>query len=101
MDNVINKNKNLIEVLESSELIKKLDYYKNKVTSNCDIMNLINRYNNSSDDYEKMDIKRKVYKDEDYNQYMKYYNELFYYVLDINNRFRVYTNGKECSKWEL
>lgn len=98
MDNVINKTKNLIEVLEGSELIKKLDYYKNKVTSNCDIMNLINRYNKSSDDYEKMDIKIKVYKYEDYNQYMKYYNELFYYVLDINNRFRVYTNGKECSK---
>lgn len=98
MDNVINKTKNLIEALESSELIKKLDYYKNRVTSNDDIMNLINRYNNSNDDYEKMDIKRKVYKYEDYELYMKYYNELFYYVLDINNRFRVYTNGKECSK---
>lgn len=98
MDNVINKTKNLIEALESSELIKKLDYYKNRVTSNDDIMNLINRYNNSNGDYEKMDIKRKVYKYEDYELYMKYYNELFYYVLNINNRFRVYTDGKECSK---
>ena len=40
MDNVINKTKNLIEVLEGSELIKKFDYYKSKVISNKDIMNL-------------------------------------------------------------
>jgi len=97
MDNVINKTKKLIEVIDSSDLIKNLDYYKNKVVINSDIMNLIDKYNNSNDDYEKMAIKREVYKYEDYSLYMKYYNELFYYVLEINNRFRMYTDERGCS----
>jgi len=96
MDNVIEKTKNLIEVLEGSELIKNLDYYKNKVLCNKEIMYLINKYNNSNDEYEKLDIKNKIYKYEEYKLYMKYHNELFYYVLDINNRFKKLTNERRC-----
>lgn len=97
MDNVIDKTKKLIEVIDSSDLIKNLNYYKNKVVLNSEIMNLIDKYNDSNDDYEKIVIKREVYKYEDYSLYMKYYNELFYYVLEINNRFRVYTDERGCS----
>lgn len=96
MDNVINKTKKLIEVIDGSELIKNLEYYKNKVVLNNDIMFLIDKYNNSNDDYEKLSIKRDVYKYDDYNLYMKYYNELFYIVLDINKRFKNYTDGSGC-----
>ena len=96
MDNVIAKTKNLIEVFNSSELIKNLEFYKNKVLSNNEIMKLINKYNSSKDDYEKMSIKRDIYKYDDYNLYMKYYNELFYIVLDINKRFRMYTDERGC-----
>lgn len=96
MDNVIDKTKKLIEVIDSSDLIKNLDYYKNKVVCNNDIMNLINKYNKSNDDCEKMDIKMRVYKYEDYSNYMKYYNELFYYVMDINKRFKMYTDERGC-----
>ena len=42
---------------------------------------MINKYNNSNDEYEKISIKKDIYKFNDYNLYMKYYNELFYYVL--------------------
>ena len=94
MDNVITKTKELIEVIESSEFIKNLDYYKNRVIINKDIMSMIDKYNNSDDDYTKMDIKRNIYKYEDYNMYMKYYNELFYYVLKINNMFKSFTNER-------
>ena len=97
MDNVILKTKKLIEVFDSSELIKNLDYYKNKVINNKEIMNMINKYNNSNDEYEKISIKKDIYKFNDYNLYMKYYNELFYYVLTINNKFRSFTNERGCS----
>ena len=97
MDNVILKTKKLIEGFEASELIKSLDYYKNKVIKNKEIMNLINKYNNSNDEYEKISIKKDIYKFNDYNLYMKYYNELFYYVLTINNKFRNFTNERGCS----
>lgn len=96
MDNVIAKTKNLIEVFNSSELIKNLDFYKHKVLSNNEIMDLINKYNSSNDYYEKVSIKRDIYKYDDYSLYMKYYNELFYIVLDINKRFRTYTDERGC-----
>ena len=94
MDNVIAKTKKLIEVIESSDLIKNLDYYKNKIIVNKDIMDMINKYIVSEDDYVKVDIKRNIYKYEDYNMYMKYYNELFYYVLKINNMYKSFTNER-------
>ena len=96
MDKVILKTKKLIEVIDSSELIKNLNYYKNKVVINEEIMVLINKYNNSNDDYEKISLKERIYKYEDYNLYMKYYNELFYYVLKINNMFRKFTDERGC-----
>ena len=97
MDNVIEKTKKLIEVIDGSDLIKNLDYYKNRVVLNSEIMTMIDKYNNSNDDYEKMYLKDKIYKYEDYSLYMKYYNELFYYVLKINGMFRRYTSDGGCS----
>lgn len=96
MDNVITKTKELIEVIDSSDLIKKMNYYKNRVLNNKNIMNMIDKYNNTSDDYVKLDIKRNIYKYEDYNMYMKYYNELFYYVLKINNMYKSFTSESGC-----
>lgn len=96
MDNVIDKTKKLIEVMESSEVIRNLDYYKNRVILNSEIMSLLDEYNNSNDDYEKVFLKEKIYKYDDYNFYMKYYNELFYYVLKINSNFRKYTDVRGC-----
>ena len=97
MDKVIQKTKHLIEVIEESELIKNLEYYKNKVVINKEIMTLIDKYNNSNDDYEKISLKEKIYKYDDYKLYMKYYNELFYYVLSINNMFKKFTNYRGCN----
>lgn len=97
MDNVIDKTKKLIGVIDSSDLIKNLDYYKNKVILNGEIMILIDKYNKSNDDYEKISLKGKIYKYEEYNLYMKYYNELFYYILKINNMFKKYTDDRGCN----
>ena len=96
MDNVILKTKKLLEVFEKSELIKNLDYYKNRVINNKDIMSMIDKYNDSNDEYEKMSIKKDIYKYDDYNLYMKYYNELFYYVMKINSMFRGFTSERGC-----
>ena len=49
MDNVIDKTKKLIDSFESSELISKLDYYKRIVIGNKELLDLIKRYNNSTD----------------------------------------------------
>ena len=95
MDNVIEKTKNLIEVFEESDLIKNLDHYKKIVLDNQELLELINKYNTSNDDYEKVSLKVKI---NSYKEYMKYYNELFYYVMDINKRFKKYTDVRGCHK---
>lgn len=98
MDNVIEKTKNLIEVFEESDLIKNLDHYKKIVLDNQELLELINKYNTSNDDYEKVSLKVKINSYKEYKEYMKYYNELFYYVTDINKRFKKYTDVRGCHK---
>ena len=98
MDNVIEKTKNLIEVFEESDLIKNLDHYKKIVLDNQELLELINKYKTSNDDYEKVSLKVKINSYKEYKEYMKYYNELFYYVMDINKRFKKYTDVRGCHK---
>lgn len=98
MDNVIEKTKNLIEAFEESDLIKNLDHYKKIVLDNQELLELINKYNTSNDDYEKVSLKVKINSYKEYKEYMKYYNELFYYVMDINKRFKKYTDVRGCHK---
>ena len=98
MDNVIEKTKNLIEVFEESDLIKNLDHYKKIVLDNQELLELINKYNTSNDDYEKVSLKVKINSYKEYKEYMKHYNELFYYVMDINKRFKKYTDVRGCHK---
>ena len=97
MDNVIEKTKELIKVFEGSDLIKNLEHYKSKVLLNDELINLIRKYNTCKDEYEMVALKKEIYKYEDYSLYMKYYNELFFYVLKINSRFKSYTDGRRCN----
>ena len=97
MQSVIDKTNKLINVLEDSEMIKNLEHYKHKVINNDKLFSLINKYNNTQDKYIKISLKEEIYKYEEYKEYMKYYNELFYYILKINNKFREYTNEKSCN----
>jgi len=69
MDNVIEKTKNLIEVFEESDLIKNLDHYKKIVLDNQELLELINKYNTSNDDYEKVSLKVKI---NSYKEYLLY-----------------------------
>ena len=98
MDNIIEKTKKLISVLDGSDLIHNLEYYKQRVVLNKKLLELINKYNNSNDNYEKISLKQEIYKDDNYKEYMKYYNELFFYILKINKKFRGYTSSKGCHK---
>ena len=100
MDNIIKKTKDLIKAFEESSLIHNLDYYKERVVLNKPLLELINKYNNSKDNYEKLSLKQEIYKDNNYREYMKYYNELFFYILKINKKFREYTLDRRCHKCE-
>ena len=62
------KTKKLIDSFENSNLIRKLDYYKEIVINNSELLELINKYNTSKDDYEKISLKEKIYKYSEYKE---------------------------------
>lgn len=68
MNNIIDKIKKLIDSFENSNLIRKLDYYKEIVINNSELLELINKYNTSKDDYEKISLKEKIYKYSEYKE---------------------------------
>ena len=96
MNDIIEKTNNLISVFEKSDLIKNLEYYKAKVIMNKKLLELINKYNKSNDEYEKISLKKEIFSYQECTEYMKYYNELFYYILKINKKFKEYTDVRGC-----
>ena len=54
MDDVIKRTKELIQVLEGSDLIRNLERYKARIMVKKNLLELIYKYNNSFDDYEKL-----------------------------------------------
>ena len=100
MNEIMEKTFELIDALEESDLIKELDKYKRRISSNESLSKLIKEGNTTSDKYILLDIKRRLYKDSDYKNYMDSYNKLMYIVMDINSRYNKLL-GKGCCKWEL
>lgn len=99
MNKIIEKTYELIDELDNSLLIKDLLFYKQKISSNKDIKRLICDYNNSLDT-EKYLIKKELYKNIDYNNYMKKYNELSLLVFKINGMYKKILNNNSCKNSE-
>ena len=45
-----------------------------------------------------MDIKKELFSNDDYKEYMKLYNELSMIILRINSKYKEYTNTKKEAK---
>ena len=97
MNEIMEKTFELIDAFEESDLIKELDKYKRRISSNESLSKLIKEGNTTSDKYMLLDIKRRLYKDSDYKNYMDCYNKLMYIVMDINSRYNKLI-GKGCCK---
>ena len=96
MHEIIEATYSLLDELDNSDIINNLVIYKDKVKNNKKIIDLINKGKKENDKYIIMDIKNKLYKDDDYKNYIKYYNELFYIVTRINNHYKKIVNDKKC-----
>ena len=97
MNNIIEKTYLLIDELDKSDIIKNITLYKEKILNNKDIKELLDKSKSTSDEYILYDIKNKLYKYNDYKEYIHYYNELNYIVMDINSRFKKLINTNICS----
>ena len=97
MHKIMEKTFELIDAMDESEMIKKLEESKRKVLENKEIQELLKVGNNTSIEYEQLEIKKKLYKYSEYREYMKYYDELMFLVMEINSYFKKITNsGRRC-----
>ena len=94
---IMEKTYELIDVLDSSSLIKDLTYYKNKILDNKKLCELIDKGNKEEDKYVLMSIKKELYEYLEYKEYMRLYNELSFIIMDINSRFKSLFNERMCS----
>lgn len=76
-----------IRELEDSKLIKELIYYRDRVKSNKEIMDLLSIIHKEEDDNMLIYYRKKIYSYDDYREYMIRYNELFMIVGSINKMF--------------
>ena len=97
MSEIIEKTYKLLDALDNSEVIKKLTYYKQKLEQDEEVLSLVKRINNEIDTNKKIELRKVIYNNDNYKNYIDAYNELNYIVLKINNKFSKYTNTKEGS----
>ena len=96
MNEIMDKTYELIDALDESELIRDIGIYRDKILEDNKLCELIKRGNTEDDEYIYLDIKRKLYKNEKYKNYMDKYNELMYLVMDINSRFNEILGKGSC-----
>lgn len=95
MGEIIEATYKFLDNLDKTDLIKNLTYYKQKLEKNSNILSLVSRYNKESDLNKKILLKKKLFKNSDYQNYMLYYNKLSFIILTINKQYAKYTNTKE------
>lgn len=98
MNKIINKTIKFLNILDNSDLIKDLTYYKEQIEKDDELLKLISVGNNTNNEEELLEIKRKLYNTALYKKYMESYNELFYIVLKINNKYSEFLNERSCHK---
>lgn len=96
MNEVIEKTYELLDYLDNSKIVKDLTTAKNKLLSNQDILNKIKKYQKE----ENITLKKEIFNNHDYANYIQCYNELSYLVMDINQRIKNMTGKKGCI-WKL
>ena len=95
MSEIINATYKLLDTLDREEVIKKLTLYKKILEQDEEVLSLVKRINNELDNSKKIDLRKQLYSNINYKNYMDSYNELNLIVLKINKKFSEYTNTKE------
>ena len=94
---IIDKTYEFLDTLDSSDLIKNLTKYKLRLLENKELLNEINKLKKEKETDKLIAGRKTIYQNKDYKEYMKYYNELSYLILKINNKYKEYTNTHTCS----
>lgn len=96
MNEVIEKTYELLDYLDNSKIVKELATAKKKLLSNQNILNKIKKYQKEKN----ITLKKEIFNNLDYANYIKCYNQLSYLVMEINKRIKNITGKKGCV-WKL
>ena len=100
MHPIINKTYELLDTLNNSGLIKKLDTSKKNIIKNKKLYDLIKKGKLSQNADEIVEIKKILLKNIDYKNYIEAYDLLNLIVLKINKKFNSYFENRKCVRWE-
>ena len=95
MSDVIMATYKFLDNLDKTDLIKNLTESKNKLLTNKDILNKIDNLKKEHDNTKIINLRKEIYNNKDYSEYIKNYNELSFIILKINKKYSEYTNTKE------
>ena len=70
MSEIIEKTYKLLDILDNSEVIKKLTYYKQKIEQDEEVLSLVKKINNELDYNKKIELRKQLYNNNDYKNYM-------------------------------
>lgn len=98
MNEIMKKTYELIDVLEGSDLIQELEAYRSRIMSNQELVKVVEKGRKVNDEYMMLDIKRRLYQNTDYKNYIDKYNQLMYLVMDINYRYSKILSKGRCHK---
>jgi cell fate (sporulation/competence/biofilm development) regulator YlbF (YheA/YmcA/DUF963 family) len=103
-----NKINELLDLLDKSDTIKKIDTYKQKIDSDINLKKLIEDFNLAKQEYyinpncetkeQLMNKKLMLYNHELIKEYKLAENELNYIVLRFNSKLNTLLNYKNCKK---
>ena len=96
MNDIIIKTYNFIDALDNSTLIKELLESKKKLSSNQEVITLVDKFNHEEDTTKLISIKSKLFEIEEYKKYLDNYNKLSNYILKISNQYKKYTSTRVC-----
>lgn len=95
MSEIIDATYKFLDVLDNSDLIIDMTIYKNKLLNNKDILNKIDILKKEKDNNKIIDLRKELYSNKDYHEYIKNYNELSFIILKINKKYSEYTDTRE------
>ena len=95
MSEIIDATYNFLDNLDNSDIIKNITKYRKRLLNNKEILSKISDIQKENDDNKLIMGRKKTYDNNDYKMYMKYYNELSLIIMNINNKYKEYTNTYE------
>lgn len=98
MNNIIKQTINFLNILDNSDLIKDLTFYKKELLKDEELIKKINKLNNTEDIIQKMNLKKELYQNKYYQKYMEKYDELTFLILKINKKYNSLLGQRSCSK---